>query len=336
MGLGILLLLGACSGAPAAPPPGPASSTGDVGAGTASPPARQAVRFGYAAPSASFLPAFVAQESGFFAREGLDVTFEQIQNNAGMAALVTSELDVYDVASGSLVPAVLSGADLVLLASDSNRTIFGLIATPDVQTPADLRGKTLGLSTRGASGDFVTQRYLRARGLEPNVDVVLQPVGGIPEKLAAMEVGHISGGLVSPPTLFVALDRGMKLLDQPGEMFEYQGSGPVVQRSSVQGAAGDQLGHALARAHLGAIRAILADHALALQALDRYAPAPSPEIAERTLDWALRGLPPDGMPTLEGLRAVIEDTLQARGSAASLDPATLVELRFLRAAAEQP
>ena len=78
-----------------------------------------------------------------------------------------------------------------------------------------------------------------------------------------------------------------------------------------------------------------ADRALALRALDRYAPSPSTEIAERTLDWALWGLPPDGMPTPEGLRAVIEDTLQARGSAASLDPASLVELRFLRAIVEQ-
>jgi ABC-type nitrate/sulfonate/bicarbonate transport system substrate-binding protein len=234
------------------------------------------------------------------------------------------------------VPAVLSGADLVLIASDSSRTIFGLITTPDLRTPADLRGKTLGLTTRGSSDDFVTQRYLHARGLEPNVDVLLQPVGGIPEKLAAMEVGAISGGVVSPPTLFVALDRGMKLLDQPAELFEYQGSGLVVQRARLQGPAGERLGHALARAHVGAIRAIFADRALALRALDRYAPSPSPEIAERTLDWALRGLPPDGMPTLEGLRAVIEDILQARGSAATLEPASLVELRFLRAVGEQP
>ncbi len=333
--LGTLLLFGACLGTPA-PPPEPAAPAVAGGAGAASPPARQAVRFGYAAPSASFLPAFVAEAGGFFEREGLDVTFEQVQNSLGMAALVTGELDVYDVASGSLVPAVLSGADLVLIASDSNRTIFGLITTPDLQTPTDLRGKTLGLSTRGASDDFVTQRYLQARGLEPNVDVLLQPVGGIPEKLLAMEVGQISGGLVSPPTLFVALDRGMKLLDQPAELFEYQGSGPVVQRSRLQGPVGEQLGYALARAHLGAIRALLADRALALRALDRYAPSPSAEIAERTLDWALRGLPPDGMPTLEGLRAVIEDTLKARSSAASLDPASLVELRFLRAVVEQP
>jgi NitT/TauT family transport system substrate-binding protein len=328
------LLLGACLGAPSAQPPAPAPAAALALAGAPAPPTRQSLRIGYAAPSASFLPAFVAQEGGLFEREGLDVTLQQIQNNVGMAALVTGELEVYDVASGALVPAVLSGADLVLIASDSNRTIFGLITTPDLQSPADLRGKTLGLTTRGASDDFVTQRYLQARGLDPHGDVVMQPVGGIPEKLVAMEVGHISGGLVSPPTLFVALDRGMKLLDQPAELFEYQGSGLVVQRARLQGPAGERLGHALARAHLGAIRAIFADRALALRALDRYAPSPSPEIAERTLDWALRGLPPDGLPTLEGLRAVIEDTLQARGSTATLEPASLVETRFLRAAGE--
>jgi ABC-type nitrate/sulfonate/bicarbonate transport system substrate-binding protein len=247
-----------------------------------------------------------------------------------MAALVSGELDVYDVASGSLVPAALSGADLVLIASDSNRTIFGLIATPDLAVPTDLRGKALGVTQRGSSDDFVTQRYLRARGLEPNTDVVLQPVGGIPEKLVAMEVGHIAGGVVSPPTLFVALERGMKLLDRPADLFEYQGSGLVLQRARLQGADGESLGRALVGAHVEAIQAIRADRALALRALDRYAPSPSTAIAEQTLDWTLAGLPPDGVPTLEGLRAVVEDVLSARGTAAALEPADLVDLRFLR------
>jgi hypothetical protein len=41
------------------------------------------------------------------------------------------------------------------------------------------------------------------------------------------------------------------------------------------------------------------------------------------------------MPTLEGLRAVIEDVLSARGTSAALEPSDLVELRFLREIAGQ-
>lgn len=329
LGVGLVLAsLAACSAAPPASVP-PAATAPPASASAPVQAPRQAVRIGYAAPSASFLPIYVAQEGGIFERHGLDVSLQQIQNNAGMAALVSGELDVYDVASGSLVPAALSGADLVLIASDSNRTIFGLITTPDLAAPADLRGKTLGLTQRGASDDFVTRRYLRARGLDPDHDVVLQPVGGIPEKLLAMEVGHIAGGLVSPPTLFVALDKGMKLLDRPSELFEYQGSGLVLQRRRLQGPDGERLGRALAASHVEAIRAIRADRDLALRALDRYAPSSSPAIAEQTLDWALAGLPVDSRPTLEGLRAVIEDVLSARDAPATLDPRDVVDLRFL-------
>ena len=100
------------------------------------------------------------------------------------------------------------------------------------------------------------------------------------------------------------------------DMFEYQGSGLVLQRARLQGAEGEQLGRALVGAHVEAIQAIRADRALALRALDRDAPSPSTAIAEQTLDWSLAGLPPDGAPTLEGLRAVIEDVLSARGTPA--------------------
>ncbi len=333
--LAAALLLGGLVACAAPPPATAPAALAPSAAGAPAELPRRAVSIGYAAPSASFLPIYVAQEGGIFARHGLDVSLQQIQNNAGMAALVSGELDVYDVASGSLVPAALSGADLVLIASDSNRTIFGLITTPDLAGPADLRGKTLGLTQRGASDEFVTRRYLLARGLDPDADVVLQPVGGIPEKLLAMEVGQISGGLVSPPTLFVALDKGMKLLDRPSELFEYQGSGLVLQRARLQGPDGERLGRALAESHVEAVQAIRADRDLALRALDRYAPAPSRAIAEQTLDWALAGIPADSRPTLEGLQAVIEDVLSARGASAALDPRDLVDLRFLPASARQ-
>jgi NitT/TauT family transport system substrate-binding protein len=317
-------LIGVLAGCTAPAPPVAPSSP----ASPSEPP--RPVSIGYAAPSASFLPVFVAQEGGLFQQQGLDVSLQQAQNNVGMAALVSGELDVYDVASGSLVPAALGGADLVLLVSDSNRTIFGLLAAPDVASVGDLRGKALGISVRGASDDFLTQRLLRLRNLEPNADVALQPVGGIPEKLAAMEVGLIAGGLLSPPTLFVAREKGYPLIERPAELFEYQGSGLVLKRSRLQSADGDEIARRLVRAHVEAIHAIRTDRALALRALNRYAPSDSAAIAEQTLDWAIPGIPPNGFPTLEGLRSVIEDSLAARGTPAALQPEDLVELKYLQ------
>src|SRR3954464_11266181 len=106
------LLVGGLLACAAPPAPAPRRAAADPAAAdpaTVAPPPTRAVSIGYAAPSASFLPIYVAEEGGFFAREGLDVSLQQVQNTAGMAALVAGELDVYDVASGSLVPAALSG-----------------------------------------------------------------------------------------------------------------------------------------------------------------------------------------------------------------------------------
>ena len=50
------------------------------------------------------------------------------------------------------------------------------------------------MSRFGALSDLVIRRYLRKFGLDPGKDVTIVQVGGIPELLAAMKAGAISGG----------------------------------------------------------------------------------------------------------------------------------------------
>src|SRR5262249_59923033 len=67
--------------APAAPPAAPsaAPAAGAAGASSTSPPvAVERLRVPYVAVSVTQLPAWVAQEAGTFAREGLDVSLEYI------------------------------------------------------------------------------------------------------------------------------------------------------------------------------------------------------------------------------------------------------------------
>ena len=120
---------------------------------------------------------------------------------SGMAALVSGELDVYDVASGSLVPAALSGADLVLIASDSNRTIFGLITTPDLVVPSDLRGKAQAVDAGVVAFQVFPEHVAQGRGQRTQAAVVQRRLSF--SQVVHEQVTHrLAGELVAVDELF--------------------------------------------------------------------------------------------------------------------------------------
>jgi NitT/TauT family transport system substrate-binding protein len=99
------------------------------------------------------------------------------------------------------VLARLSGADTVWVASILDTTNQSLVVVPAIRAPQDLRGKTLGVTRFGSLSDFGVRKYLQSVGMEPERDVKILQMGGLPETLAAMQGGFIHGGALSSPIL---------------------------------------------------------------------------------------------------------------------------------------
>src|SRR5262249_1813955 len=103
--------------------------------------------------------------------------------------------------AGSEAPisASLSGADLVILAPTIDHLLFEVYTRPDLTTPAEFRGKRLGITRVGSSTDFAARQWVRSIGLRPAHHVPPRPMGGQPEILAGLQNGAIDGGILSPP-----------------------------------------------------------------------------------------------------------------------------------------
>src|SRR5438067_1706899 len=103
----------ASSGAPAPPPaatsaaaPAPAAGAGP----TAAAAAVERLRVPYVAVSVTQLPAWVAQEAGTFAREGLDVSLEHIPTGSTLVqAMVAGEAQFGIAGSEAPISASLNG-----------------------------------------------------------------------------------------------------------------------------------------------------------------------------------------------------------------------------------
>jgi NitT/TauT family transport system substrate-binding protein len=103
---------------------------------------------------------------------------------------------------------------------------------PGINSPSDLKGKSVGISRFGSSSDIATRVVLKKYGLEPEKDVAFIQTGSTSERMAAMDAGTIQGGLAQPPDTVTLEKKGWRpLLDLASLGLPSSTLGHIVQRS---------------------------------------------------------------------------------------------------------
>ena len=178
LAVALALLLAACGSASASPSAAPstdaASPASMAPADTASPsqpsePVPLTVGLGYI-PSVQFAQFYLAQQAGYYADAGLDVT---LQNKIDPDLITLLGQGAVDIGSGdgtSVIPAVSQGIPVVYTA-----TIYGtfpsiVLAKADsgITTAADLKGRKIGIPGRYGSSWIMLQALLQSAGLTPD------------------------------------------------------------------------------------------------------------------------------------------------------------------------
>ena len=177
------------------------------------PVAAQKLVIAWTSVSAFNSPFWIMPEAGFYKQEGLDIDTIFILSSP-TAAKATLAGDVAISAQNSQVVADsgLAGGDLVSIGAVVNIVPFYLMATPEIKTVADLRGKSVGISRFGAASDFGTRMFLAKHGIEANKDVAFVQIGGQPEIAAALSKKLIAAAAMSQPMAAVAEQQGARLL----------------------------------------------------------------------------------------------------------------------------
>ena len=115
---------------------------------------------------------YVAQDQGFFRRYGLELTFVQVRNGpVGMAAIASGETQLHEgSATGAVLGAAAEGVDLVFVAGMINKLIGNIMASPKIKTPADLKGKTIAVTSASGGSWMFTTLALEYWGLDAKRD----------------------------------------------------------------------------------------------------------------------------------------------------------------------
>ena len=168
---------------------------------------------GYSGITAIQAPFWIINDAGYFKQEGLDSNLVYIAASSTMAqAMLAGEVAISTANSQAVVDTGLQGGDLVAVGAIVNFVALYVIASPEIKSVQDLRGKPVGVSRFGATTDFAIQMFLKKYGLEPVRDVPIIQIGGLPELAAALSNRSIYAAAMSYPMGLVAQQAGMKML----------------------------------------------------------------------------------------------------------------------------
>jgi NitT/TauT family transport system substrate-binding protein len=142
-----------------------------------------------------YLPLTIAETQGYFKAEGLDVTIADFAGGSrALQALIGGSAEVTSGAFEHTINMQIKGQRLraFVLQGRAPQIVLGINpkTMPNYKSPADLKGKKLGVTAPGSSTQVLANFVLAKAGLKPS-DVSIIGVGAGNGAVAAMRAGQI-------------------------------------------------------------------------------------------------------------------------------------------------
>lgn len=275
--------------------------------------------------------AWVTKEGGYFTRNGVDVDLDYLSGSpTAAAALVSGRVDFVQMAGPAVVAADARGAHLVMVMGLVTQPAFIVVATPDVQTPEQLRGKTVAVTKIGSSDDFMLREALSHLGLRADADVKIAGVGSVAAQLAALSKHLVDAAVFDPPNDVVAVRAGAHVLVRVADLgVPYQAAGLVTSREYV--AAHRAIVAGVVRAMTEGIRRIKTDRIFAEEIMARYLKNGDPVVVNAAYDSYAPVFSQIPAPSKAGLQEIAKEYLTTGQVAGPLDVAPMFDTSFVDA-----
>jgi NitT/TauT family transport system substrate-binding protein len=287
---------------------------------------------GYSAASADQLPAWVAKDAGIFAKNGLDVQLIFFTGGStAILALVSNDVPITQVSGPGVVSSALAGSEAVFVAAGVTSLNYVLMGKPGITKPEQLKGGTVAISRFGSATDSIARFAIKQMGFTPVKDVAIVQVGSGPDRLAAALTGRVTAAVINPPSSFIGEKKGLAILADVAKMgLIFQHTGAVTTRKFIR--EHPDTVRKYVKAHVEAVHRIWTDKEATVRALGRFMQSSDREILERSRDDILTEalLPKKQVPSLEGLKTVLEDIAERDPRAKTAKPEQFVDFTFIR------
>lgn len=152
-----------------------------------------------------YLPAKLTEQLGYFKEQGLEVELQSEPSgvnaeNEMLAGAVQGVVGFYDHA----INLQIKGKAVISVVQFSQAPGEAILVSSklanEIKSPADFKGRALGITGLGSSTHFLTQYLAAASGVKAS-EITPVPVGAGTTFIAAMKQGRIDAGMTTEPTI---------------------------------------------------------------------------------------------------------------------------------------
>lgn len=160
---------------------------------------------------AMYLPAYIAEEKGFFKKRDLDSRLVTFSRSNDINALVSGDIQFDLTAPDKVLHSALGGFPVKMVMGTARGLNLALVVHPSIRSAADMRGKSVAIT--GFSGLPYTGLLLSLKELGMSRDqVVPLNIGGKTARFEALLANRVHAAILDPPYTTMAAKEGYRLL----------------------------------------------------------------------------------------------------------------------------
>ncbi len=290
--------------------------------------ALERIRIAVSNPNMPNLTVAMAQKNGLFKDETLEAEIIRMNPNVAITALSAGDVD-YCQLFGAVVGGAIAGLPVRIVAGFLDNWPMTLIAQPELKALKDLKGKTLGISSFGATPDVAARMMIKQAGIDADKEIKILALGSDAARLMALKQRIVDVVVISPPADTQMEKQGYRILARAYELFSfpYLGLGTHMRKIKEKP---DEIRRVI-KATIRANRFIRDNRDEAVRTLIAWGKVER-EFAYASYD-ALRNLfNVDGAVPEDGLKLVIEQARRNAKVTRDIMPNEVVDLTFLHEA----
>lgn len=278
--------------------------------------------------SLSIGPLLYGIDRGFYREEGIDLLYVPIRADLGIKALLAGDVDyIYSV--GTIIRGAVLGVPVKTLSFDFAKVTHFLMSRPEITSAATLKGKKVGVSSFGATGDLAARVALQSLGLDPNKDVTIVTLGSDTIRYAALQSGAVQATHMPIPMNIQMRKEGFHELFYAGNVLQRPLTGLATNLDKIQ--KNPNQVQRMVRAFVRATRALRNERA-GFIAFAQKKFGYSKDVMEEAYKVLADALAQDGFVDDSVLQAAIDEAKSTVNVTRPISQTDVVDYSFLRAA----
>jgi NitT/TauT family transport system substrate-binding protein len=292
------------------------------------------IRLGVAGISGTNAHPYVSKQLGLFQKYNVDMELIAFQGGSQMVqAMLAGDVPITFSEGFTALATDIKNPQLYFIGGVVNIFPFTILAKPEIQRPADLRGKKIAISRFGSSSDVAVRTAVERYDMKADKDVVILQVGGQSERFAALRSGVVDAAIVSPPFNLVGRKLGFKEVIDVSETGVAYAHQQIVARKDFIDSQPDLVLRCMRAVVEGlgywkdpSKRDLVTQNVAKFLKLD---PQKEKDQLDETFRYYGKVFPSKPYATLEGLELSASILKKARPDAKDLNPKDLVVNRFI-------